>query len=384
MEFALTAEQRFIQSSAAEFLQARADAARRRAVLAGDEGWDSALWAAMGGEMGWAGLMVPEAYGGAGLSAVEMALILEQTGRVLAVAPFFETAVVAVQAVLCGGSQAQREALLPGLAAGGVRAAFVFVGNDGVLPPEGAAGILRAEGDEWRLSGGAPFVPFAHVADVLVVVARIQGGGLVLLAVPAGTVGMTVTRLAALDATRPAAGVRFDDVAVNEDMILGVPGGGDGAVRRVMAVACALLASEQMGAAAYCLESTVEYAKTRVQFGRPIGSFQAVKHDLADMMLRVEAARSAAYYAAAAIAEDGAEVEEAACVARAVCTEAFSACAGEAIQLHGGIGFTWEHAAHLYFKRARATASWFGGAAYHYERLAGLIGLDPLVEEAAA
>jgi alkylation response protein AidB-like acyl-CoA dehydrogenase len=139
-----------------------------------------------------------------------------------------------------------------------------------------------------------------------------------------------------------------------------------------------------MGGAAYCLESTVEYARTRVQFNRPIGSFQAVKHDLADMMLRVEAARSAVYYAAAAIAEDAPELEIAAAVARATCTEAFLACAGEAIQLHGGIGFTWEHAAHLYFKRARATANWFGGATYHYERLAGLIGLDAPLEEVSA
>lgn len=362
MEFALTDDQRLIQDSARTLLTETAGHERLRAVIESPAGWDEALWASLAGDLGFAGLMVPEAYGGSGLGAVEMALVLEETGSALAAVPFFETAVLGAQAILLAGSEAQHAALLPELAAGRTRTAFAFT------PATGSE--LRLQ--QGRLSGTADFVTFAHVADLLIVATYDDR----LLALPVTTPGISIERQPNLDLTRPFARVTFDAVTVAEAAVLNNGGSAELATKRLLAVAAALLAAEQTGGAAFCLSSTVAYAKQRVQFGRPIGSFQAVKHELADMMVLVEAARSAALYAAAAIDEGSAELFEAAAVARVWCSDAYQHCAAEAIQLHGGIGFTWEHHAHLYFKRARSSSTWFGDAAVHREKLARIIGLN--------
>ncbi|WP_174292559.1 acyl-CoA dehydrogenase family protein, partial [Sphingomonas bacterium] len=320
---------------------------------------DAALWDRLTGEMGFAGLMVPDAHGGAGLGAVEMALVLEETGRTLAAVPFFETAVLAVQAVLAAGDEAQRASLLPPLAAGTCKASFAGTANRPTL----------AEG---RLTGVADFVTFGHVADLIVVATADDS----LVALPAGTPGLTVQPLPTLDRTRRFARLVFD-CAVPDGAILGSLGGAGAAIRRVLAIGAGLLAAEQTGGAQHCLDATVEYARQRVQFGRAIGSFQAYKHMLADMMVMIEASRSAAFYAAAAIDEDAGELAEACHVAQSWAAECFLHCSGEAIQLHGGIGFTWEHHAHLYFKRARATSTWLGTPEQHREALARLILEDP-------
>jgi alkylation response protein AidB-like acyl-CoA dehydrogenase len=372
MDFALNDEQLAIREAAESYLADAAGLERLRAVIAGGSGFDEALWAGLASEMGFTGLMVPEAYGGAGLGAVEMALVLEQTGLRLAMIPFFETAVLGVQAVLAAGTDAQKAALLPELATGAQKAAFAFAGANGWAGPDGIGPVLTRHDGGWVLSGVAGFVSFAHVADVLIVVASGETG-LSLLALPTATAGVFIERQAPMDLTRPYALVQFNDVAVPEDAILGLPGGSYAAFRHVLAVGAGLLAAEQTGGAAFCLSSTVEYSKQRMQFGRLIGSFQAMKHEMANMMLQVEAARSAAYYAAAAIDEGGPELAEAAAVARAWCSETYQYCASEAIQLHGGIGFTWEHHAHLYFKRARSSTSWFGDAYEQREAIARLI-----------
>ena len=353
-------------------------------MLESDGGLDESLWGALAGEMGFAGLMVPEAYGGAGLGAIETALILEETGRTLAMVPFFETAVLAAQGILLLGEPTQRQALLPDIAAGRTRACFAMTGPSGAPYPQGIAVELRQRPGEsvCQLHGTAEFVTFAHVADLLLVIARTPGSigheGLSLVAVPASTLGVTIERVPSLDPTRPFSRVTFERVTLPIASILGPPGGAASALDRVLAIGAGLLAAEQTGGADCCLSSTVEYAKERVQFGRPIGSFQAVKHELADMMVAVEAARSAALYAAAAIDQGTQELFEAASVARVWCSEAFQHCAAEAIQLHGGIGFTWEHHAHLYFKRARSSSTWLGEPALHRERVARLIGLEQL------
>jgi len=372
MDFALSADQKAIRETAEVYLAEAADLARLREVIAEPAGFDAALWAGLAGEMGFAGLLVPEAFGGAGLGAVEMALVLEQTGARLAVIPFFETAVLAVQAILAAGTQAQKLALLPGLAAGRLKAAFAFAPAAGWAGPRAIGPRLALSASGWVLRGAAGFVSFAHVADVLIIAAA-GPDGISLIALPASTPGIAIERQQAMDLTRPYALLRFADVAVPDEAIFGTPGGGGAAFTHVLALASGLLAAEQTGGAAFCLSSTVDYAKQRVQFGRLIGSFQAMKHEMANMMLRVESARSAAYYAAAAIDEAGAELAEAAAVARAWCSETYQYCAGEAIQLHGGIGFTWEHHAHLYFKRARSSASWFGDASEQREAIAQLI-----------
>lgn len=352
MDFALTPDQLAIQDAARTFL---ADACGldvlRTAVDGG--GFDAALWRGLGAEMGFAGLMVPEAHGGAGLGAVEMAMVLEETGRCLAPVPFFETAVLAVQAVLAAGSADQQAALLPRLASG---AAASFAGT--------ADRPVLADG---RLTGTASFATFAHVAELIV----IATAGSELIVLEAGTPGLVVEAVPSLDRTRPFARVRFD-CAVAGDTLLG-GGPCPGAIERTLTIAAGLLAAEQTGAMQFSLDATVDYANQRVQFGRAIGSFQAVKHMLADMMLLVEASRSAAYYAAAAIDENGSELAEACAVARSYVSDAFRSVAGDAIQLHGGIGFTWEHHAHLYFKRARASTSWLGTPDAHREAIAQII-----------
>ncbi len=355
MDFALTEDQRFIQESARAFLADAAGPDAQRAAVESATGFDEKLWTSLAAEMGFTGLMVPEAFGGSGLGAVEMALVLEETGRTLAAVPFFETAVLAVQAVLAAGSEAQKADLLPRLASGELKASF-------------AGTAKRPTVDTGRLTGEATFATFGHIAD-LFVVATDDG---TLIALPADTPGLTVQPLPALDRTRRFARLTFD-CAVPDDALLGGVGGAGAAIERVLTIGAGLLAAEQTGGAQFCLDSTVEYSRQRVQFGRAIGSFQAYKHMLADMMVLIEASRSAAFYAAAAIDEDGPELAEACHVAQAWAADCFRHCSGEAIQLHGGIGFTWEHHAHLYFKRARATSSWLGTPERHREALARII-----------
>jgi alkylation response protein AidB-like acyl-CoA dehydrogenase len=381
MSLTPTEDQRAIQQSARAFLADNAGPERLRAVLAGDAGWDEALWTAMARDLGWVGLMIPEALGGSGLGAAEMALVLEQTGAVLAAAPFFETAVEAVQAITLAGTQAQQADLLPRLAAGELKAALAMTGADGRTAPGGIGVELRREAGGWTLWGRADFVTHGHLADLIIVAARAPGStgaaGLSLIALPAGCEGLRTTLQPSLDRTRPYSRMDFGGVAVPPDAILGEPEAAGPALERLLAVCAGLLAAEQTGAAAFCLDATVDYVKQRVQFGRPIGSFQAVKHALADMMLKVEAARSAMLVAADAIDQgDEAELFEAAACARAYCSDAFSHCAAQAIQLHGGMGFTWEHHAHLFFKRARSCATLFGEPSEHRERVARLMGLD--------
>jgi len=358
MHVALTDEQLAIRDSAAEILTETAGLERLRAVIESPDGWDGALWQSFACEMGFAGLMVPETYGGAGLGALEMSLVLEQTGRTLAAIPLFETSVLAVQSVVLAGSDEQKQTWLPKLASGECKAAFAF--HPGV----------RLSGDILASTSG--FVTFAHVADVLVVVAQSESGPQLVI-LPVDTPGINIQRKHSLDLTRPFSLVEFDDVRVPDSAWLV---DGAGAIDEVLAMAAGLLASEQTGGAAFCLSSTVEYVQQRVQFGRVIGSFQAVKHTLADMMVEVESARSAALYAATMLASGDEERFEAASVARSWCSDAFHHCAGEMIQLHGGIGYTWEHHAHLYFKRARSSASWFGSADEHREKIAGWMGLE--------
>jgi len=359
VDFALSDDQRAIQEAAREFLADASNPDVVRAAVEGATGFDDNLWSSLAGDMGFAGILVPEEFGGLGMGAVEMALVLEETGRTLAPVPFFETAVLAVLAVLTAGSDAQKAELLPRLTSG-TRACFAGTASRPVL----AGG---------RLTGTAEFVTFAHVAQLFVIATADNS----LIVLDAGTPGLVVEALPTLDRTRRFARVTFD-CSVPENAVLGTPGQASAAIERVITVGGGLLAAEQTGGMQYSLDATVDYAKQRMQFGRLIGSFQAYKHMLADMMLLVEASRSAAYYAAAAIDADGAELPEACHVARAFVSDAYHSVTGDAIQLHGGIGFTWEHHAHLYFKRARATSSWLGTSDAHRESLAALILGNPV------
>ena len=363
MALTLSDEQQAIREAARDYLRDHAGFERVRATIDGDAGWDEALWRGFAIELGFAGLGIAEADGGIGLGPIEQALILEELGRTLAPIPWFESVVLAGGLVSRAFAGETRSALL-GRIAGGEVATLA------IRDEAGRPGEIGPRLQDGRLSGTAHYVPFGHVASLLIVAARTDDG-IAVAAVPAERA--TIERMTSLDLTRPYATVRFDDVV--PDHLVEDAGR---AVRAGWLAAGGLLASEQVGGAARSLDETVAYAKERVQFGRAIGSFQAVKHRLADMKLLVDSARSAADWAARAIAADDG-IEAAAAGARAYCSQAYLACAGDAIQLHGGIGYTWEHHAHLFFKRARSSATLLDPADSHRDAIARII-----IDEVAA
>jgi alkylation response protein AidB-like acyl-CoA dehydrogenase len=373
MQFAHSDEQQLIRESARALLSARAGAAQLRAAMEQPGGYDRELWQQMAGELGWTGLAIAEAYGGAGLGWVELCILQEEQGRCLAASPFFATVGLAAPIIEAAGSEAQRAALLRRIAAGEVAIACALGGPDGRPPCCGVTAALASEHGGFTLSGVSDFVIHGDAADLLLVLARTPGSsgddGISVVVLPARTPGITIRPHLMLDLTRPMSRVEFDGASVSREQLLGEPGGAAPAVGRGLNLARIALASEALGGAQHVLEMTVAYVKQRAQFGRPIGSFQAIKHRLADMMIEVEAAKSAAWYAACAAQELDAELDEAAAIAKSYCCDAFFDCAANAIQLHGGIGFTWEHDAHLYLKRARATSTLLGSPGWLRERL---------------
>lgn len=348
MQFSFTDEQTLIADSVRRFFLDNATSARTRDAMA-DQGMDGALWQAFVDELGLAGVLIPEAHRGAGLGMVELAIIAEAAGAQVAALPLLGL-VQASQALLAGGSAAQQAHWLPRLADGRTLAACA------------ETSAIEASGN--RLSGSCDFLPHGTVANLFVVAAD---NGLWL--VEADAPGMTVTPLTTMDQTRPFARLTLTQTPA-EPLA-------DGERARAAATAGGLvcLAAEALGGAQSCLDRTVSYALDRVQFGRPIGSFQAYKHRLADMMVDIEQARSAVYWAACAIDEGAAEATLALHAAKAFAADTYFRCAGDMIQLHGGIGFTWEHDAHLFLKRAKAIQHMLGSSDWHREQIARLIGL---------
>ncbi|WP_367322426.1 acyl-CoA dehydrogenase family protein [Streptomyces sp. HUAS ZL42] len=371
MDTRFTAEQDEIRRTVRELLHKRCGPQDVRAAVDTPAGHDPALWAALAEQLGLPGLALPEAYGGAGCSVTELALVGEEVGRTLSPSPLLATAVLTAPLVLALGTDAQRAGLLPRMASGALTAALAVsgagltralaltCGNDGDWAGGGRAGGVqarRAEGG-WRLYGEADQVLDGHSAGLLLVAAHTGGfarSRTLLFLVTGDAEGLVRVRQTALDATRPRARVQLRDVRAEllgderADVLAALSATGD--------TAAAVLACEAVGAADRVLERTVEYVGQREQFGRAIGSFQAVKHQLADVYVQVQAARSAAYYSAWATAH----TERVGGLALAQALEALRTAAGEAIQLHGGIGFTWEHEAHLYFKRAAGDELLFG------------------------
>jgi len=380
MQFVFTEEQLLIQETARGFFAEHGE--KLRAVLESDEAYDRALWSEVMREMGFGGIAFPEAYGGSALGHVELAIVLTEMGRVLYPSPYLPSVCMAAPAILHGGNDAQRERLLPGLISGETIATLACAGT-GWRQHDVSDTLLAGAGDAFVLSGSASFVPFAHLADHIVVVARTATGGLSLVVLPTDRAGIEVVLHGTMDPTRPLSTVHFSEVSVTRDDILGEPGGADAVVAHVYDLARIAIAAEQAGTAETVLDRTVEYVGQRFQFGRAIGSFQAIKHRLADMMVRVETAKTAALYADCVVDEAPAELSEAAAIAKSYCSDALFEIAGHAIQLHGGIGFTWEHDAHLWFKRAKASANLLGDADWQRERLATIIGLDDGAQSSA-
>jgi alkylation response protein AidB-like acyl-CoA dehydrogenase len=340
-----------------------------RASLARHEG--AAAWLPLTEQIGVAGLGVPEEYGGAGCGAREVHFVMEELGRSLSPVPYLGSAVLVVQALLASGDARACAQLLPGLVEGRTVGTLAWAERGSWDPAAIRADAARGPGGTWRLTGTKEFVLHGTEADVLLVAAR-TAVGVSLFQVPVDGAGVRREAAVTMDQTRAQARIVLDGA---EGRLIGAEGDGGRVLRHVLDLACTALAAEQAGAAERCLEITVAYAKERIQFGRPIGSFQALKHRLADAYVLVESARSAALGAAFAAAAGSSELTRCAAVAKSACSEAFSAVAGETIQLHGGIGITWEHDAHRYFKRAHSSAQLFGPPAWHRVRLAKDLGL---------
>ncbi|HEY3832688.1 MAG TPA: acyl-CoA dehydrogenase family protein [Acidimicrobiia bacterium] len=376
MNFAFSEEQEELRRTVRQFLESKSPSTEVRRLMETTEGYDPAVWSQMAEQLGLQSLHIPEEYGGQGFSFVELAIVLEEMGRVLLCAPYFSTVVLATNAILNAGSPDDRKALLPGIASGETIAALAFTEPNGKWDAAGITMEATQAGGNWTLSGTKSFVIDGHTANTIVVVARTAGSsgvdGIAFFTVDGDASGLTRTPLATMDQTRKQAKLEFANVSATP---LGTPGDGFAAFSKTLDQAAVALANEMIGGAQFVLDMSVEYAKVRVQFGRPIGSFQAIKHKCADMLLEVESGKSAAYYAAWAAAEDNEELPVVAALAKAYISDAYFHCAAENIQIHGGIGFTWEHDAHLYFKRAKSSEIFLGDATYHRELLAQRIGI---------
>ncbi len=371
MNFAFSEEQEQLREFVRQFLENYSPEATVRELMETEDGYDPDTWSMMAEQLGLQSLIIPEEYGGQGFGYVELSVVLEEMGRALLCAPFFSTVVLAANTLIHSDDDAAASELLPGIASGETIATLAFTEESGRWGEDGIEMAAVADGDSWSLSGTKMYVLDGHVANLILVAAR-TGAGISLFRVDAEAPGLTRTALATMDTTRKQARLDFDNVTA---VPIGTDGGGWDVIERVLDLAAVALAAEQVGGAQICLDTAVQYAKDRVQFGRPIGSFQAIKHKCADMLLEVESAKSAAYYAAWCAAELNEELPSVASLAKAYCSEAYFHTTAENIQIHGGIGFTWEHSAHLYFKRAKSSELLFGDPTYHRELLAQRIGI---------
>ena len=353
-EFVFTAEQQDLRRAVRQFCAERLDEAIVRRLMQTEDGYDRGLWARLGGELGVLGLAVPEGLGGAGGGLVDQAVVAEEFGAALVPGPVLGSVGLAIPALVALGG----DELLGSLVEGERTAALAVPPT----APDLTEPVVTADRD--ALTGVVDQV-VDGAADVLLVPAR-DGDGIALYA----TEGGERSPLSTLDLTRRQAAVRFDGTPARR-----VAAGADAerGVTVALRTAAVLLAAEQVGGAQRMLDMTVAYAGSRLQFGRPIGSFQAVKHRCADMLVLVEHARSAAYHAAWALQDGTDDADTAVSIAQATCSDAYQRVVADAIQLHGGIGFTWEHPAHLYFKRATTDAALLGSAAAHRERIARLV-----------
>ena len=379
MRFAFNEDQEALRDSARSFLADQSSPAAVRKAMATEAGYDSELWRRIAAELGWTSITVPEEYGGLGLSFVELVGLMEEMGSVLLCAPFFSTICLATTALLVGGTEVQKQDYLPRIVAGETTATLAHTEPNGRWNATGIETRAARNGGNFILNGTKTFVVDGHTANLLIVTARREGSqaqeGISVFAVPADTTGVARRPLPTMDQTRKLAEITLTDVRLPASALLGEECAGWPIVSRTLDLAAIALSAEQVGGAQRCLDMSVQYAKERVQFGRPIGSFQAIKHKCADMMLRVESARSASYYAGWAVSVDDPEVPVLASLAKAYCYDAYFSCAAESVQIHGGVGFTWEYDVHLYFKRAKSSEVLLGDPSYHRELVAQRIGL---------
>ncbi len=366
MHLGYSEDQEELRRFVRQFLEEKSPESAVRDLMETERGYDEAVWRQMAAQMGLQGIAIEERHGGGGFTFRELVLVLEEMGRSLLCAPYFSTVVLAVGALSRSGDEAACEELLPAIAAGDCIATLAVEEDD-----EAHGTVALADGTGWRLRGEKSYVLDGHVADIVLVAAR-SPKGLGLFRCGGDAEGLQRELLPTLDLTRKQARLTFDGTPADA---VGTLGEGGAVLDRVLQLAAVALAAEQVGGAQQCLDMAVGYAKERMQFGRPIGSFQAIKHRCADLLLDTETARSAAYYAGWCAATGDDDLPVAAAMAKAHCSDAYFRAAAENIQIHGGIGFTWEHPAHLYFKRAKSSQLMFGDPAHHRERLANLVDL---------
>ncbi len=379
MNFGFNEEQELLRGTARKFFENECPSTVVRALMESPEGMTPALWKKIA-EQGWLGLIYPEEHGGMGLGFVDLVVLMEEMGRAVVPGPYFSTVLLGGLSLLEAGSPAQKKAWLPKITSGEARVSLAWMEPSAMLGPAGIALSGASAGGRFTLSGTKLFVPDAHTADAIVVAARTGGGagadeGVSLFLVPKDTPGLTVKLLPTMDQTRKLCEVTLEGVALGRDALLGEAGRGWAPLARVLDRATVGLCAEMCGGAQRVLDMTVEYAKIRHAFGRPIGSYQGVKHRAADMLVDVENSKSITYYAAWAMDEGVAEGPLAVSMAKAYVSDAYRRVSAAGIQLHGGIGFTWEHDLHLYFKRAKGSEFTFGDATYHRERVAQLVNL---------
>jgi alkylation response protein AidB-like acyl-CoA dehydrogenase len=378
MNFGFNDEQELLRSTARKFFENECGSDTVRRLMETPEGISADLWSKIA-EQGWLGLVFPEAYDGMGLGLVDLVVLMEEMGRAVVPGPYFSTVLLGGLAILEAGSEAQKKEWLPKIAAGDKRVALAWMEPSAQLGPAGVTLTAVEKGGRYTLSGTKLFVHDAHTADALVVSARTRAGaggeGVSLFLLLRDTSGLRVTLLPTMDQTRKLCEVTCSDVTVGADALLGAAGAGWAPLARVLDRATVALCAEMCGGAQKVLDMTVEYAKIRQAFGRPIGSYQGVKHRAADMLVDVENGKSITYYAAWALDEGAAEAPLAVSMAKAYVSDAYRRVAAAGIQLHGGIGFTWEHDLHLYFKRAKGSEFTFGDATHHRERVAQLVNL---------
>lgn len=376
MDFAFSEEQEMLRRSAREFLAKECSSKVVRKLMASGDGYDATLWKKIG-DLGWTALGIPEKYGGVG-TFLDLIVVLEEAGRALLPGPFFSTMGLAVPVILEAGTPAQKKEVLTAIASGSARATLAFTEPSGRWDASSVALTARQQGGAWQLDGVKLFVPDAEAADYTVVVARSRGegeSGITLFLVKGRPKGMTVKPVETLDMTRRWSEVRFEDVQLDAGAVMGAADQAWPRLKRALEWATAALCAEMVGGVQKVLETSTEYAKTRHQFGKAIGIYQAVSHKLADMLVLSESGRSATYYAAWAVDADAPDRSLASSMAKAYVSDAYRKVAGDGIQVHGGIGFTWEHDMHLYFKRAKSSEVTLGDATYHRELVAQALDL---------
>ena len=371
MEITFSEEREELRRSVRRFMEDKSPTSEVRRLMETADGFDPDVWSQMANQLGLQGLVIPERFGGSGYGFEELAIVFEEMGRSLLCAPFFSTVALATSALLASNDEAAMAKYLPGIASGASFATLAYSEPSGAWEVDKVTTRATKSADGFVLNGAKSFVIDGGVADLLLVTA-VSENGLSLFAVSSSAPGVTVTPLSTMDLTRKQSLIEFNDA---RGELVGVEGGASNFVAKALQLAATALAAEQVGGAERVLELSVEYAKVRIQYGRPIGSYQAIKHKCSNMLVLVETARSASLYATWAAANDSDELPVASSLAKAYCSEAYLTCAAENIQIHGGIGFTWEHDAHLFFKRAKSTEILLGLPSYHRELLARLVGM---------